>query len=145
MRHRHASAEHDIFTICSYHDILKAGYPDDYRQKAVMVYNTFMAKEEKQVEPFTTSASVTARYLAANTGLSHRLLSRYLGMTPRMFSNLLSGRADGVPVPEWNEAAVAVNEAYKMQNPAEELAPGMYYADLRPKRRDGRPIAGRLK
>ncbi len=99
----------------------------------------------KQIEPFTTSASATARYLAANTGLSHRCLSRYLGMTPRMFSNLLSGRADGVPVPEWNRAAVAVNEAYKMQNPAEELAPGMYFADLRPKRRDGRPIAGRLK
>ncbi len=110
-----------------------------------MVYNTFMAKEEKEIEPFSTSASTTARYLAANTGLSHRCLARYLAMTPRMFSNLVSGRADGSPIPEWNEAAVAVNEAYKMQNPAEELAPGMYYADLRPKRRDGRPIAGRLK
>ena len=110
-----------------------------------MVYNTIVAKEEKEIEPFTNSASVTARYLAANTGLSHRCLARYLAMTPRMFSNLVSGRADGSPIPEWNEAAVAVNEAYKMQNPAEELAPGMYYADLRPKRRDGRPVVRRLK
>lgn len=95
---------------------------------------------ETNIEPFTTSAVETARYLKASTGLSSRVIAYTLGMTARSFSALLVGQVDSVPVEEWNVKARKVYETFKMREPVESLGQGSYYADLRPKRRDGLPI-----
>ena len=92
-----------------------------------MVYNTVMPKEEKE-----RTISVYARCWYSR-------IARYLGMTPRMFSNLISGRADGNP--DRKERRCGKHSKCRIRR----NAPGMYYADMRPKRRDGRPMVGRLK
>lgn len=94
----------------------------------------------KRTAPFEDDAGVTARYLQAATGLSSGMLASSLKMSPRDFGRLLKGsgplaRASA----DFNRYARAVYETFAMETKPEALG-GAFYADTRPRRRDGTPI-----